>query len=217
MSESGPSEIPNRQQRERVISRLCEHFAADHIQADELERLIDRAHGARTVAELEALVSGLSVLVEQPGPVTPAPAPSRHVDQNQTIVAIMGGADRKGVWAPARYTRVFTLMGGAMLDFREVRLPPGTTEVHVAAVMGSVEILVPPGLRVASDGVGIMGSFEHAADTPADLPDDAPLLRVTGLALMGEVQITERFPGESPREARKRRKSDRARKRLERG
>jgi hypothetical protein len=101
-------------------------------------------------------------------------------------------------------------MGGALLDFRDVRMPPGTTEVQVAAVMGGVEVVVPPGLRVACDGIGIMGGFEQIGAESASVPDDAPLLRITGLALMGGVEITERYPGESAGAARKRRKRGRS-------
>jgi hypothetical protein len=209
MTEKDPPQVPARQQREKAIEKLCEHFAADHIQADELERLIDRAHTARSLAELQALVTNLPVLADkaQAG----ASIPAKHVELHQTIVAIMGGADRKGSWAPAKLTRVFALMGGASLDFRDVRMPPGTTEVQIAAIMGGVEIIVPPGLRVACDGIGIMGGFEQSGAVGADVPDDGPLLRITGLALMGGVEITQRYPGETTRDARKRRKRDRSR------
>jgi hypothetical protein len=199
-----------RRQRELTIDKLCEHFAADHIQADQLERLIDRAHLAKSTTELQALIKDLPVIATQGGPSqAPAPAPPRHIELHQTMVAIMGGAERKGAWSPARMTRVLALMGGAVLDFRDVRLPPGTTELQVFAMMGGVEVIVPPGLRVASEGIGIMGGFEQVASSASyDAAPDAPLLRITGFALMGGVEITERLAGESPRDAKKRRKRE---------
>ncbi|MQA89457.1 MAG: DUF1707 domain-containing protein [Gemmatimonas sp.] len=193
-----------RRQSEATINQLCEHFAADHIQADELERLIDRAHLAKSPAELQALLEDLPAVTASSVPTRP---PAKHIELHQTIVAIMGGADRKGSWCPARMTRTLALMGGAVLDFREVHLPPGTTDVQVYAVMGGVEIIVPPGVRVASEGIGIMGAFEHVASSVPPASDaDAPLLRITGFALMGAVEIHERHPGESPRDANRRRK-----------
>jgi hypothetical protein len=56
--------------------------------------------------------------------------------------------------------------------------------------------------------MGIMGGFDHAADRGA--PDPlAPTLRISGVALMGGVDITVRNPGESARDARRRRRHER--------
>jgi predicted membrane protein len=63
-------------------------------------------------------------------------------------------------------------MGGAELDFREVDLPPGETEVFIICMMGGAEIIVPPDLAVDASGIAIMGGFEHAA--PQRLRADAP-------------------------------------------
>ena len=58
-------------------------------------------------------------------------------------------------------------MGGATLDFREARLPEGEVEIRVGALMGGVEIIVPPTLAVESNGAAIMGGFEHVDRAPA--------------------------------------------------
>jgi hypothetical protein len=202
---------PLRHHREAAIGRLCEHFAQDHIDADQLERLIDRAHEAGTVAELESLFQSLPAVHE---PMATPTVPLSEAENRQTVVAVMGGAERKGAWTAARSLNVVAFMGGVVLDFREARLPAGRTEIRVVAIMGGVEIIVPPGLPVMSDGVGIMGGFAHAADRggPAASPD-RPYLHVTGVALMGGVDITERQPGESEREARRRRKLERRERR----
>jgi hypothetical protein len=102
------------------------------------------------------------------------------------------------------------LMGGAMLDFRQVRLPRGTTDIQVLAWMGGVEIIVPPGVAVSCDGTGIMGGFEHVESGDGRARDpNAPLLRIRGVAVMGGVEITERQLDESASEARRRRKRER--------
>lgn len=211
MSEPGRA-VPTtiQAQRDTVIARLCEHFAQDHITEVQLESLIDRAHRATQVEQLRALLDELPALR---GATVPANVPSAEerggvpAERRQTVVAIMGGAERKGAWLPARTVHVFALMGGAVLDFRDVQLPPGRTDVEAVAIMGGVEIIVPPGLRVSSDGIGILGGFEHSGETSATGDDaGAPVLRVTGVALMGGVEITERRPGESEREAARRRR-----------
>ncbi|NJD11237.1 MAG: hypothetical protein FIB01_12655 [Gemmatimonadetes bacterium] len=95
------------------------------------------------------------------------------------------------------------LMGGTQLDFREVHLPPGVTEVFIIACMGGCDIIVPPDLVVDVSGVAIMGGFGHRSPAPAPHPD-LPLLRVHGLALMGGGDVQVRLPGESAKQAKRR-------------
>lgn len=92
-------------------------------------------------------------------------------------------------------------------------LPPGITQLRVYTVMGGVEIIVPPGLSVESHGVGILGGFDHAGDDAKGLDPSAPVLRVSGVAMMGGVDITVRRIGESARDARRRRRQERREKR----
>jgi hypothetical protein len=221
MTDNSAKPVALRQKRDATIATLCEHFALDNIEADQLESLIDQAHLARTADELDALLTGLPTASQSP---TLDVLPAAQVEKEALIVAVMGGSERKGAWSVARTNRVIAVMGGAMLDFRSVRLPPGTTEVQILAIMGGVEIIVPPEMRVSSDGIGIMGGFEHAGDPdPAGAGANAPLLRVTGLALMGGVEITQRKIGENAADARRRRRSESKlrgaehKRRLERG
>ncbi len=181
-----------RHRRELTIAQLCEHFARDNLEANELEELIDRAHQAQTLAALDNLLEGLPELHAAPATGTAVARPSTR-DQHQVVVAIMGGAERKGAWNPPANLYVVAVMGGSLLDFREAQLGPGVTNVMVVAMMGGVEIVVPPGLRVESNGMGIMGGFEHAGQQPVE-PRDGPVLRISGVAIMGGVEIKERPP-----------------------
>ena len=162
-----------------TISQLCEHFARDHLEANELEELIDRAHQAQTLAALDHLLEGLPELRPVPTAGTAVARPA-GVDQHQVVVAIMGGAERKGVWSPPANLYVVAFMGGSLLDFRDAQLGPGVTNVMVLAMMGGVEIGVPPGLRVESNG-------KYAGE-----PGDGPVLRISGVAIMGGVEIKQR-------------------------
>lgn len=129
------------------------------------------------------------------------------------MVAALGGVERKGRWIPARQNYLFAVMGGMVLDFREALLPPGDTEVWVFTVMGGAEIIVPPGLAVETDGVAILGGFEHAEDANLSTDPDAPSLRVRGVALMGGVEVKIRHPGETERDAKRRRRFERKERR----
>lgn len=179
-----------RHRRERTIARLCEHFAVDHLEAEELEELIDRAHQARSLAALDHLLEGLPELRADPGAGNAVARPVDR-DSQQVVIAMMGGAERKGVWTPSETNYVVAVMGGSLLDFREANLPPGDTNVVVVAIMGGVEIIVPPGLRVESNGMGIMGAFEHVGQAGEAGPG-GPVLRISGAAVMGGVEIKVR-------------------------
>jgi hypothetical protein len=91
------------------------------------------------------------------------------------------------------------------------------TEVHAVAFWGGIEVIVPPWLPVETSGVGIMGGFEHRQDSPPTDDPDAPVLRISGVAIMGGVEVTVRLSGESSKEARRRRKEERKTGRLRPG
>lgn len=204
--------------RQVTIDALCEHFANDSMEVEEFERRVEAAHRAATVDQLKALLRDLPggnlPAAARSGP-TPEPrgrafrvTSAAHVKEREVIVAIMGGATRRGQWSPARKNFGLAIMGGTELDFREAVLGPGVTEVQVFAMWGGVDIIVPPGINVESHGMGLMGGFDHFTERAAEDPD-APTLRITGLAVMGGVDITQRYPGESSREARRRRRLER--------
>ena len=138
----------------------------------------------------------------------PAPVDPTRPDR-RWAVAVMGGVERRGSWRVPRRMKVVCFMGGAELDFRDVALPPGATEVTVVCIMGGAEIIVPPHLSVECDGVAIMGGFDHVDRAAPGGDPDAPLLRIRGMSLMGGFTIATRLPGETARMARKRQKRER--------
>ncbi len=215
--------VPLEQTRERVIAELCRGFAEEHLEADELQSRLDGAQRATTLDELRALVADLPTVVP---PSAPAPAaagtvqvahPSQVAEQ-QFVVAVMGGATRRGAWSPPRQLNVIAVMGGAELDFREARIAPGVTELNVFALMGGVQIVVPPGVHVEMNGIALMGGFDEKVRAEAPPAPGAPVLRIGGFAMMGGVEVSVRYADESEREARQRarafRKSQKEQRRL---
>jgi hypothetical protein len=202
-----PSSLPER--RDRVIAELGRHFASDRIDDREFERRIDRAYAAGSLAELELLQSDLPALPRDPAMAVSSALPGEPVREQQSLIAVLGGTERKGSWRPARRIHAVALMGGLDLDFRDAQFAPGVTELHVLAMMGGVDIVVPPGLRVECEGFGLLGGFgDLNQDGDPDDPD-RPTLRVRGLALLGGVDVSERRPGESSRDRKRRLKVER--------
>lgn len=212
MSQPYPSSapVPLEQTRQAIVQQLCGHFAVDNLTAEDLEERLDRAHAAATLAELRALVSDLPA-VQEGAPITGPRvfATPAHVPDRQVVVAIMGGVERKGVWTVPRTLYVVAVMGGADIDLREARLSPGVTDIVVLAVMGGVEIVVPPGVHVDMNGFALMGGFGHSGRVEPPTDPDAPVLRISGLCLMGGADVAVRYPGERPRDARRREKLER--------
>jgi hypothetical protein len=197
--------------RDRVIAHLGDAFANGVLEVDEFERRVTLAHQSEVGPEIEALVRDLpppSVALATPAAPPRTLVPSRDVKARGMVFSVMGGVQRQGSWSVPRHLDVVTVMGGAQLDFRQARLPEGEVEVRIGALMGGVEIIVPPTLAVESNGAAIMGGFEHVDRAPATAEPGSTVLRVTGLALMGGVHIEMRLPGESSREARKRRRAE---------
>ena len=186
-----PRPLPVRsidQVRERVVEALSEHFARDHLSLDELETRMASVYAAKTPADVDALVADLPALaVGAPVIVTPdAYAPTPKLKER--LVAIMSGIVRRGLWKIPRRLRVVAIRGGVELDLRQAELPPGVTEITAFVLMGGLEIRVPPGVRLETDGVAIMGGFEDRVHDPGIARPDAPIVRVTGIAIMGGVE-----------------------------
>jgi hypothetical protein len=210
-----------RERRQQVIDRLTDDFARDVIEVDEFEMRVDQAHRAASIEALDKVVVDLEPREASAPPLsaeeslqlhptrTPASALATNRSGKRWAVAVMGGVERKGGWRVPEVLRVVCVMGGAEIDFREVELPPGVTEVKVVCMLGGAEIIVPPDLAVECDGVAIMGGFQQVDRAPSRSDPDAPLLRVTGFAFMGGFAISTRLPGESARAAQKRLRRER--------
>ncbi len=211
--------------RQKAIDALCEHFANDALSVDEFERRVDQAHKAESLDEIRSLLADLpsgdlpvrredvqATAVQRPQ----ASVPATRVKERGFMMAALGGVERKGRWIPARQNYAFSVLGGMTLDFREALLPPGETEVWIFAAMGGVEIIVPPGLPVECDGFALLGGFDYGEEAMVVPDPDTPLLRIRGFSLMGGVEVATRHPGETAREAKRRRRFEKKRRKLER-
>ncbi len=183
--------------RARAEARLQEAFERDLIGLDALEIRLAQVNKARTPDAIDAALVDIPALAEiveadaQSEAEAPAAAPSTalavgEVPRAAWAIGVLGGSVRKGQWTVPRRLRAVALLGGCELDFTQARFGP-ETDVHCVSVMGGVEIKVPPGVRVESNGIGILGGFENTSD--GGPRPGQPVLRVHGVALMGGVEI----------------------------
>ncbi|MET9606087.1 DUF1707 domain-containing protein [Streptomyces sp. NPDC006512] len=193
--------------RDRVVERLRDAVAEGRLDMEEFEERLEAVYASRTYAELAPLTRDLpDVPGEAPVGVPPASLPAQGGAARQswqsriggagtsaTAVAVMSGFQRKGHWTvPARFNAV-AIWGGGEIDLREANFAQREVVITCVAVMGGIQITVPPGVEVDVRGIGIMGAFDQrAAQAPAD--PGAPRVVVNGLAFWGGVEIKVKEP-----------------------
>jgi len=198
-----------RDRREQVIARISDAYAQDLYDVDELDRRLDLAHSARTVAELDALVADLAAPTTALVPMTTQAIDDPTRQERRKVRALMGSVERKGRWVVPTNLTARAFWGSLVLDFREASLAAGITTLDIRATMASVELILPPSLAIDVDVSSIMGSCEERHRAPVEADPTRPFLRVTGTVIMGSVEILTRLPGETARDARRREKRER--------
>lgn len=203
--------------REKVADVLREALAEGRLDMEEFGERLDAALQARTYGELAPLTRDLPPAVA-PGPkVSMVKRPEGEVgdaiDWDERVVggepssngavAIWGGFNRKGGWTIGRLFTSFAMWGGGEIDLREARFAERDVVIRCFALMGGIQVTVPPELDVTVKGFGIMGGFSDEATGPGT--PGSPRVVVTGFALMGGVGVE-----------RKLRKQERARLKAER-
>jgi hypothetical protein len=187
--------------RERVARVLNDAMAEGRLTVTELEERLDQVYAAKTFGDLEPLLRDLPVANQAPQLPLPAPVantlpvPSSRIGGRGTssgAVAIMSGTGRKGVWTvPPTFTS-FALMGGVELDLTQARFEEAETTIQAFAFMGGIEIYVPDDIAVQVNGVGFMGAFENRTHNQGQPTPGAPLVKITGLAVWGGVEVKRR-------------------------
>jgi hypothetical protein len=181
--------VPLAAARERAIELLSTHFANDRLTMDELDQRLERAYAATSLADLHALTADLPE--ERPvtasgGAVSVALA---RAEESGRIVAIFSETKRGGLWAVPQQLDVRATMSNLTLDLRSARLSTGVTDVHVSAVMASVHVILPPGVRVIEDVRAFMASVTDDTYSVVGSDQSAPVIRLTGRAIMAEVRV----------------------------
>jgi hypothetical protein len=115
------------------------------------------------------------------------PAFGAEGDEEFSIVAAMGGRVFESSTRNFTEGRATAFMGGIELDLEDAILAPGAYLV-LRTVMGGIDVVVPPGWRVEVMGRSVMGGVANLTD-PDVLADDAPVLLVDALAVMGGIEI----------------------------
>ncbi|WP_327743917.1 DUF1707 domain-containing protein [Streptomyces europaeiscabiei] len=214
--------------RERVSEQLRDALAEGRLDMEEFEERLDATYKARTYGELAPITRDLPgagavappTVVPPPsvslvkGPAADVSWPERVVGGDGTStwgVAVMSGFERKGRWTVPERFDCFAFWGGGELDLRDAYFANREVTINCVAIMGGVNVIVPPGVEVVVRGFGIMGGFDHSEEGVPGEPG-APRVIITGFAFWGGVGVERKVP----KAERQRLKEARRQERLER-
>lgn len=174
--------------RDRYAGVLREAYAQGRLSHEEYEERLSVCMQAKTYAELEPLIGDL------PADNLPMVRPAADIvplsRSTPPMIAIFSAVERKGAWTLDDESNAIAVFGEVNIDLREASIAAMDNEIRAFAIFGSVNIYVEPGTAIDCSGIGILGEFSRGkASEPRP---GSPVIRVTGLALFGAVNIKEK-------------------------
>lgn len=169
--------------RDRVAGLLGDALADGRLTADEHRERIDLLYASRTHDELVPLTADLGTGRSDVGRRAAAAAPVVRVTPQVAILSssVARPAGRVG----GRMVGV-GFLGDARIDLTYASLDQEGVEITAQAIVGAVDIVVPPDARVTMTGFVLLGSLSPTR-TPG--PADGPHVKVSAFALLGSVTI----------------------------
>ncbi|MEU6145214.1 DUF1707 domain-containing protein [Streptomyces sp. NPDC047081] len=207
--------------RERVAEVLRDALAEGRLDMEEFEERLEATYKARTYGELTPITRDLPAagVVVPPISLVKEPVASGSWASRITggegsstwAVAVMSGFQRKGRWTVPKQFNCFAFWGGGEIDLPEANFADHEVEINCVAIMGGMNIIVPPGVEVVVRGIGIMGGFDHSEEGVPPEPG-APRVIVNGFAFWGGVGVERKLT----KEERRRLKEERRQGKLDR-
>jgi len=114
------------------------------------------------------------------------------------LVSFLSSNEREGRWELPRHFRALAVFGNIELDLRDAVIGIGVSVIEAVAVMGNIEITIPPDIAVETDGDSLLGSFVVKYKGRASAAQAIPLrtVRITGTAYVSSIEITVKGPDE---------------------
>ncbi len=222
MTDDAPELRASDADRERVAEVLRDALAEGRLDMEEFEERLEATYKARTYGELAPITRDLPVGAVTPPSVSLVKEPEGSGSWAGRIVggegsstgavAVMSGFQRKGRWTVPRRFTCFAFWGGGEIDLREANFADREVEINCVAIMGGMQVIVPPGVEVVVRGIGIMGGFDHREEgVPGD--PGAPRVIVTGFAFWGGVSVERKLTRAQRQELRAERRRDKLERR----
>lgn len=185
--------------RDRVAQVLRQAFEEGRLTIEEHSERIEALYSAKTMGELAPLTFDLPAgarpnLSKSVRPSEPSAevtyrvaSPADRPVENPYLMAVFGGAERKGPGRIGARLRSVAVFGGVEIDLTDATFESPVLYIDAVTVFGSVDVRVPEGVTVRGHGVGIFGGYavhQQVAEDP-----DAPVVVVRGAAVFGGVDV----------------------------
>lgn len=186
--------------RDAVIQILNTAYGAGRISAEEHTQRVDAALIARTLDDLRPLTTDL-VPSAAPGPRPQAPprarttlppqarprkvGPNRGVSETHVLSVTLDKLQRSGAWLVPPRLKINGFLATIELDLTEADLPGQILNLNL--VMSSLRLRVPSGSNVQDNTSRIVG--DHSVRRVGPYDDRAPLILITGTAILSEVKV----------------------------
>lgn len=105
------------------------------------------------------------------------------------VTSLFGDRHVRGGPGPLEHASLTSLFGDLDVDLTSTRAEDDMA-VDVGVVFGDVELAVPAAWRVSLSPTSLFGDVKHLR-AAENLPDDAPLLRVRGFTLFGDITVRQ--------------------------
>ena len=184
--------------RDRAASVLGAALAEGRLTADEHAERLDAVYASKTHAEILPLVSdlpGAAAALQAPrGDIEPGGS-SGSLDQTgepARMVALFSNTSRRGLWRVPAALAAVSVFGHTDLDLRDAVLPGKEVRIRAVCVLGDMRITVPPEMHVIDNGWALLGGREFPPDSEESASPDAPVLRVSGVSILGLATVRRR-------------------------
>jgi hypothetical protein len=162
---------PSDADRLTAVAELQRHCGEGRLSIDDVEVRAVAVWSATSRAELDAVTADL---------------PGRP--QARRVTAVLSSAHQRGTWRAGDRLRAVAVLGAADADLRDL---DGPVEVRAVAVLGSIDVVVPPGTRVDLTGTGLLGSRKVRVRAQGRPGHD---VSVRATAVLGTVRVVEHRP-----------------------
>ncbi len=156
---------------------LREHLVQGRLTLDEFSERVELAYRARSLDDLEAVRSSLSVA--RTGPVQRRPI--------RAIVALFAHVVRRGRLKLGRRAVVLAGFSDVDVDLRGAEIAGVATSLNVLLLFANVDVYVPEHVGIDVTGVTIFGHRRQWGREAAG--PESPVLRVRVLALFGTADV----------------------------
>lgn len=132
------------------------------------------------------------------GSYDPASYPLAPQAERGGVVSFLSSNEREGRWELPRHFRALAVLGNVELDLRDAVIGIGVSVIEAVAVMGNIEITVPPDVAVESEGDSLLGSFvvKYKGRLTGAEATGLRTVRITGTAYASSVEICVKGPDE---------------------